>query len=89
MDKKILITCTGLNDCKKSDTNAEQDSVLSIILRENIEKLEQLSSTSSWVNIDLTDYLDIQGTSNMSFNFITESIHNLAKFDIELRNGNR
>ena len=91
IDKETLILCTGLNDCKKSDTNGEQYCVLGIIHLENIETWNScpVFQVLSLVNIDLTDYLHVQGVLNTSFNFITESIHDLAKFDVELRNGDR
>ena len=89
VDIEIQITCTGLNDCEKSDTNGEQDSDRGIIHLESIENWERLSSTSSWVNIHCTEYLDVQRASNMSFSFTRESIHDLTKFDVELRNRNR
>ena len=47
----------------------------------------ELESTSSWVNIDLTGYLEIQSAGNISFNFITSSIYNILKFDITFKNG--
>ena len=55
----ILVTCTGLNDCKKADVNGKEENILAIIYIENIANWNQLRSASSWVNIDLTDYLEI------------------------------
>ena len=83
----ILVTCTGLNDCKKVDVNGKQENILAIIHIENIPNWNQLKSTSSWVNIDLTDYLEIQSVVNISFNFITSSIYDISKFDITFKNG--
>ena len=36
-DGEILITCKGLKDAKKCDTNGEEDTILGIIHTENIE----------------------------------------------------
>ena len=47
-DNEILLTCTGLRDCKKSDTNGHQDNVLAILPLENINNWEQLVQTSSF-----------------------------------------
>ena len=44
---------------------------------------------STWINIDLVDYLNIQEPANTSFSFLTESIHDISKFDISLKNQNR
>ena len=41
---------------------------------------------STWINIDLVDYLNIQEPANTSFSFLTESIHDISKFDISLKN---
>ena len=83
----IIVSCVGLNDCKKADVNRKRTDVLGIIHTENIANWNQLKSTSSWVNIDLTDYSEIQGASNISFSFITESIHDIAEFDVVFLNG--
>ena len=40
----------------------------------------------NWINIDLVDYLNIQEQANTSFSFLTESIHDISKFDISLEN---
>ena len=87
MENDILVTCTGLTDCKKGDVNGKQEDILAVIHIENILNRNQLKSTSSWVNIDLTDYLEIQIAGNISFNFITSSIYNISKFKILLKNG--
>ena len=83
----IIVSCVGLNDCKKADVNGKRTDVLGIIHTENIANWNQLKSTSSWVNIDLTDYSKIQGAGNISFSFITESIHDIAAFDVVFLNG--
>ena len=49
---------------------------------ENILNWNQLKSTSSWINIDLTDCNEVQEAGNISFSFLTESIHDIAKFDM-------
>ena len=72
---------------KKADVNGKPTDVLGIIHTENIANWNQLKSTSSWVNIDLTDYSEIQGAGNISFSFITESIHDIAEFDVVFLNG--
>ena len=82
----IIVSCVGLNDCKKADVNGKRTDVLGIIHTENIANWNQLNSTSSWVNIDLTDYSKIQGAGNISFSFITESIHDIAEFDVVFLN---
>ena len=41
---------------------------------------------STWINIDLVDYLNIQEPANTSLSFLTESIHDISKFDISLKN---
>ena len=81
------MSCIGLNDCKKANVNGKHTDVLGIIHTENIANWNQLKSTSSWVNIDLTDYSEIQGAGNISFSFITESIHDIAEFDVVFLNG--
>ena len=88
MENDILVTCTGLNDCKKGDVNGKQEDLLAIIHIENIPNWNQLKSTSSWVNIDLTDYLETQSAANISFNFITSFIYDISKFDITFQTGN-
>ena len=60
MENDILVTCTGLNDCKQGDVNGKQEDISAIIHIENIPNWNQLKSTSNWVNINLTDYLEIQ-----------------------------
>ena len=75
-----------MNDCKKADVNGKQENILAIIQIENIPNWNQLKSTSSWVNIDLTDYLEIQSAGSISFNFITSSIYDISKFDITFKN---
>ena len=86
MENDILATCMQLNDCKRGDVNGKQEDILAIIHIENIPNWNQLKSTSSWVNIDLIDYLEIQSAGNISFNFITSSIYNISKFDITFKN---
>ena len=88
MDGEILITCKGLKDAKKCDTNGEEDTILGIIHTENIENWEQLSATSSSVNIDLVDYKEVNGAFNTAFSFFM-SVYDLAKFDIVLINSKR
>ena len=83
----IIVSCIGLNDCKKSDVNRKPTDVLGIIHIENIANWNQLKSTSSWVNIDLTDYSEIQRAGNISFSFITDSIHDIAEFDLVFLSG--
>ena len=56
--------------------------MLGITHTENVANWNQLKSTSSWVNIDLTDYSKIHGAGNISFSFITESINDIAEFDV-------
>ena len=87
MENNILVTCTGLKDCKKGDVNGKQENILAIIHIENIPNWNELKSISSWVNIDLTDYLEIQSAGNISFNFITSPICDISKFDITFKNG--
>ena len=60
-----------------ADINGKQENILAIIHIVNIPNWNQLKSTSSWVNIDLTDYLEIQSAGNISFNFITSSIDDI------------
>ena len=83
----IIVSCVGLNGYKKADVNGKRTDVLGIIHTENIANWNQLKSTSSWVNIDLTDYSEIQEACNISFSFITESIHDIAEFDVVFLNG--
>ena len=91
MDTEILVTCTGLNNCKKTDINGIREDILAIIHTENIVNWEHLKSISSWIDIDLVDYLNIQEPSNTWLSFLTESelIHNISKFHISLKNKNR
>ena len=70
----IIVSCIGLNDCKKADVNGKHTDVLGVIHTENIANWNQLKSTSSWVNIDLTDYSK-------------ESIHDIAEFEVVFLNG--
>ena len=74
MENDILVTCTGLNNCKKGNVNGKQEDILAIIHIENIPNWIQLKSTSSWVKTDLTDYLEIQSAGNISLNFITSCL---------------
>ena len=48
-----------------------------------------MSATSSWVNIDVVDYKEVNSAGNTAFSFITESVYDLAKFDIVLINSKR
>ena len=48
-----------------------------------------MSATSSWVNIDVVDYKEVNSAANTAFSFITESVYDLAKFDIVLINSKR
>ena len=45
----IIVSCIGLNDCKKADVNGKRTDVLGIIHTENIANWNQLKSTSSWI----------------------------------------
>ena len=87
LNNTILITCVGLNECKKADVNRKEVNVLGVIHTENINNWGQLKETSSWINIDLVDYLNVQEASNLSFSFLTESIYDISKLDIYLKNG--
>ena len=89
LDNYILVTCVGLNECKKADVNGAQENILAIIHTENVANWEQLKNTSNWINIDLVDYLEVQEASNISFIFIAELIHDISKFDIYLKNSKR
>ena len=82
LDNNILVTCVGLSECKKANVNRVQKNILAIIHTENIANWEQFKSTSSWINIDLVNCLEVQEASNILFSFITESIHDISKFDI-------
>ena len=85
MDTDILVTC----NYKKADINGIREDILAIIYTENIVNWEHLKNISSWIDIDPVDYLNIQEPSNTSFSFLTESIHNISKFDISLKNKSR
>ena len=74
---------TGLNNCKKGDVNGKHDDILAIIHIENIPNWNQLKSTSSWVNTDFIDYLEIQSAGNISFNFVTSSIYDISNGKVE------
>ena len=74
MDNDILVTCVSLNKCKNANVNGVWENILAIIHTKNI---------------DLVDYLEVQETSNILFSFITESIHDISKFDIYLKNRKR
>ena len=86
-NRDIVVSCVGLNDCKKTNNNGKRTDVLGIIYTENTANWNQLKSTSSWVNIDVTDYSKMQGAGNISFSFIIESIHDIAEFDVAFLNG--
>ena len=47
MDTEILVTCTGLNNCKKADINGIREDILAIIHTENIVNWEHLKSICS------------------------------------------
>ena len=51
LDNDILVTCVGLNKCKKANVNGVQENTLAIIHTENVANWEQLKNTSSWINI--------------------------------------
>ena len=85
MDTEILVTCTCLNDCQKTDINGTREDILAIIHTENIVNWTHLKNTSSWINIDLVDYLNVQEPANTSFSFLMESVHDTSKFDISLK----
>ena len=87
LNNTILITCVELNECKKADVNGKEVNVIRVIHTENINNWEQLKETSSWINIDLVHYLNVQEASNLPFSFLTESIYDICKFDIYLKNG--
>ena len=89
MDGEVLITCIGLKDAKKCDTKGEEDTILGIIHTENIESWEQLPTVSSWINIDLVDYKEVNSAANTAFSFFTESVYDLAKFGTVLINSKR
>ena len=42
MENDILVTCTGLSNCKKGDVNGKHDDILAIIHIENIPNWNQL-----------------------------------------------
>ena len=86
LNNKILITCVRLNECKKADINSKELIVLGVIHTENINNWKLLKETSSWINIDLVDYLNAQEASNVSFSFLTESIYGISQFDIYVKN---
>ena len=89
MDAEILVTCVGLNNCRKTDINGIGEDILAIILTENIENWAHLKNTSNWINTDLVNYIDVQEPGNTSFSFFTESIYDISKFDISLKAKNR
>ena len=66
MDTEILFTCTGLNDCKKDDINGTREDILTIIHTENIVNWKHLKNTSSWININLMDYLNVHSAFSRS-----------------------
>ena len=53
MDVDILVTCTGLKDCKKADINRTIEHILAIIHTKNIVNWAHWKNTSNWINIDL------------------------------------
>ena len=79
LNNTILIMCVRLNQCKKADVNGKEVNVLGVIHTRNINNWEQLRETSSWINIDLADYLNAQEASNLSFRFLTKSIYSISK----------
>ena len=85
--KEILLSCTGLNDCKHS--NRYGDNVLAIIHLESISNWEQIGKTSCWVNINLVGSQDAKEAGNIAFGFFTRSALDISKFKVELRNDKR
>ena len=79
LDNNVLVTCVGLNECKKADA---------VIHTENVANWELLKNTCSWININFVNYLEVQEALK-SFSFITESVHDISKFDIYLKNSKR
>ena len=47
MDTDILVTCTGLNDCKNADINGTSEDILGIIHTEDILNWAYSKNTSS------------------------------------------
>ena len=89
LDNNILAMCVGLNKCKKANVNRVQENILAIIHTENVANWEQFKNTSSWINIDLVNCLEVQEALKILFSFITESIHDISKFDIYFKNSKR
>ena len=56
-------------------------------------KSSKLGTVKEYFQLDkywlFVDYLEVQEASNISFSFITESIHDISKFDIYLKNTKR
>ena len=71
-----------MSDCKKDDENGKQEDI-AIICTENIPNWNQLKSTSSWINIDLTDYL-----REISYSILLQAPSiKISKSDIMFKNG--
>ena len=66
-----------------------KENILAITHTENVGSWEQLKNTSSWINIHLTDYSEVQEASNILSSFTTESIHDISKFDTYLKNSKK
>ena len=79
MYTEILVTCTYLSNCKKAEINRTREDILAVIHAENIENRTHLENTSSWINIELVDYLNVQEPANTSFSILKESIHDTVK----------
>ena len=76
-----------MNESKKARVNGKEVNVVGVIHTENINNWEQLKETSNWINIDLVDYLNVQEASNLSLSFLNESIYDISKFNMYLKNG--
>ena len=88
MDREILVICTCLNDCKKADINRTREDPGNNTYRKN-SKLNTIEKHIQLDKHDLVDYLNIQEPGNTLISFLTESIRNISKFDISLKNKNR
>ena len=86
LDNDILVKYVVLNECKKANVNGVHENIFAIIYTENIANREPLKNISSWINMNLVDYLKVQEAWNIFFSFITESVHGISKFDIYLKN---
>ena len=70
----IIVSCVGLSDCKRADVNRKRTDVLGIIHTEDIANWNQLKPKFSCVNIDLTDYSEIQGAGNILVRYKAECL---------------